>query len=107
MSHVSSSTVELDGVKARVILEQWSDDPTYVKVTLNVEPPNRGLDAYPYSATVKKPEARRAPGTDEQVLGIADCEDCRTPLVRTDAGRYICGGSCSDESRDPRTGERL
>lgn len=63
MSHLSSTTVELDGVKARVIIEQSDEHDDYVRVTLNVDPGNRGMDAYPYSAQIKKPaKRRREPG---------------------------------------------
>ncbi len=114
MTHHSTSSETYRGITARVVLEDSDDHEDYVRVTVEVTRPGgqAASDAhgrYPYSMVVKvPPEFRQAAlNADRGELGVADCEDCRTPLVRTEAGRYICGGSCPDNSRDPRTGERV
>lgn len=45
------------GVAGLVSIEDWPDDPRYVKVSLYVEPQPPGTDFEAYSLLVKAPEA--------------------------------------------------
>ena len=57
MQQPESASVTVRGVTAEVSVEEWTDDPRYVRVVLRVEPATPGLDTEAYSVLVKAPEA--------------------------------------------------
>lgn len=86
MSHVSSTTVEVGGVTARVVIEDNEPSEKYVKVTLVVEPPNAGMDTQPYSAHILKPAFRHTPAAAREVLNTLHFE-CTCPRPTTEEQR--------------------
>lgn len=53
------------GVWAGVVIEDWEDDPRYVRVSLHVEPVPRGTDTEVHSLLVRAPAVPPVEGERE------------------------------------------